>query len=246
MEIVISKNEQELGQKAAARGAASINQAIAAKRSANIILATGASQFATLEALLKIPVDWAKVTAFHLDEYIGLPATHSASFRRYLKERFADKVQLKAFHFVDGEADPAQECQRLEALIKAHPIDVAFIGIGENAHLAFNDPPADFETEAAYIPVQLDEACRKQQFGEGWFSSLEKVPERAISMSIRQILKSKTIICSVPEARKAAAVKNALQAAVSPEIPASILREHSDTYLYLDEASAGDLEGTSS
>lgn len=241
MEIIISENKKDLGKAAAARGAALINRAIAEKGTANIILATGASQFEMLEALLKIPVNWAKVTCFHLDEYIGLPATHSASFRRYLKERFADKVQLKTFHFVDGEAEPAQECQRLEALIQAHPIDVAFIGIGENAHLAFNDPPADFETEAAYIPVQLDEACRKQQFGEGWFASLEKVPTQAISMSIQQILKSNSIICSVPEARKAEAVKNALQAAVSPEVPASILREHPATWLYLDQESAGAL-----
>ncbi|PHN07838.1 glucosamine-6-phosphate deaminase [Flavilitoribacter nigricans] len=241
METSISENKQALGAAAAARGAEFINRAIEEKGAANIILATGASQFEMLEALLKIPVDWTKVTAFHLDEYIGLRATHPASFRKYLKERFADKVQLKAFHYVDGEAEPEAECRRLEQLIQAHPIDVAFIGIGENAHLAFNDPPADFETDAAYIPVTLDEACRRQQFGEGWFSSLETVPRRAISMSIRQIMQSKTIICSVPDARKADAVKNALRAEISPEVPASILREHPDTWLYLDRESAGKL-----
>lgn len=238
MEIVIATDKQELGQKAAGRGAKFIMRAIEKRGTANIILATGASQFEMLEALLQASVDWSKVTAFHLDEYIGLPATHPASFRKYLKERFADKVNLKAFHYVDGQADPEQECQRLENLIQQHPIDVAFIGIGENAHLAFNDPPADFDTEAAYIPVILDEACRRQQFGEGWFSSLEAVPERAISMSIKQILKSGAIICSVPDARKAEAVKNSLRAEISPEVPASILREHPATWLYLDRESA--------
>lgn len=239
MEIIISSDKQELGREAAAKGAALINQALAATGSANIILATGASQFEMLEALLQASVDWSKVTAFHLDEYIGLPATHPASFRKYLKERFADKVNLKAFYYVDGQADPEQECRRLDTLIQQHPIDVAFIGIGENAHLAFNDPPADFTTRAAYIPVTLDEACRRQQFGEGWFESLEAVPERAISMSIRQILRSKAIICSVPDARKAQAVKNALRAEIDPEVPASILREHPATWLYLDRESAG-------
>jgi glucosamine-6-phosphate deaminase len=239
MEISISQNKQELGRKAAARGAQLINQALNEKGAANIILATGASQFEMLDALLKEPVDWSRVTAFHLDEYIGLSATHPASFRKYLRVRFANKVSLNTFHYVDGEAAPEEECRRLEQLIQAHPIDVAFIGIGENAHLAFNDPPADFETEAAYIPVTLDEACRRQQLGEGWFNSLEEVPKRAISMSVRQILKSKAIICSVPDARKANAVKNTVQAPLSPDVPASILREHADTYLYLDRESAG-------
>lgn len=238
MEINIATDKKELGQRAAGRGANLINQSIADTGSANIILATGASQFDMLEALLQIPVDWAKVTAFHLDEYIGLSAHHPASFRKYLKERFADKVQLNDFHYVDGQADPAEECKRLDQLISQHPIDVAFIGIGENGHLAFNDPPADFDTEAAYIPVTLDEACRRQQLGEGWFKTMEEVPERAISMSVRQILRSDAIICSVPDARKAEAVRNTLQADISPDVPASILREHPAAWLYLDRESA--------
>ncbi|MCB0631402.1 MAG: glucosamine-6-phosphate deaminase [Saprospiraceae bacterium] len=238
MIVEIAENKQQLGQQAAARGAEFINEAIAEKGTANIILATGASQFEMLDALLKIPVDWAKVRAFHLDEYIGLPATHPASFRKYLKERFADKLLLKEFVYVNGEADPEQECRRLEQLISGSPIDVAFIGIGENAHLAFNDPPADFETEAAYIPVELDEACRRQQMGEGWFKSLEEVPRQAISMAIRQIMKSHTIICSVPDRRKAEAVKNAIKGEVSPQVPASILREHPATWLFLDRESS--------
>lgn len=242
MLIVLAKDKQELGQLAAGQGADLINQAIADKGAANIILATGASQFEMLEALLASPVDWSKVTAFHLDEYIGLPASHPASFRKYLQERFADKVALKTFYYVNGEADPSEECQRLESLISQHPIDIAFIGIGENAHLAFNDPPADFVTEAAYLPVNLDEACRQQQLGEGWFDTLANVPERAISMSIRQIMKSKAIICSVPDERKAEAVRNAVKGEISPKVPASILREHPATWLYLDPASASLLE----
>ena len=237
MKIIIASSKVELGQKAAAQGAELLNKAIKDNGVANIILATGASQFEMLAALLQEEVDWSKVTAFHLDEYIGLPDSHPASFRKYLNERFANKVSLKKFYFVDGEADPLQECQRLDDLISAHPIDVAFIGIGENAHLAFNDPPADFETTAAYIPVQLDEACRRQQFGEGWFESLEEVPLKAISMSIQQILLSKAIICSVPDSRKAEAVRKAVHGVISPKIPASILRQHSTTWLFLDENS---------
>lgn len=238
MEIIISKDKKDLGRKAAARGAALIQATIADKGKANIILATGASQFDMLEALLRAKVDWPKVTAFHLDEYIGLTAEHPASFRKYLQERFANHVPLKRFVFVHGEGDPLRECQRLGALIEQHPIDVAFVGIGENAHLAFNDPPADFETEAPYIPVELDEACRRQQLGEGWFKSLEEVPKRAISMSIRQIMKSRHIICSVPDARKAEAVRKSVKGAVTPEVPASILQQHPATWLYLDQQSA--------
>ena len=238
MQITISKNKQELGQNAAKQGAAFIRTAIAENGKANIILATGASQFEMLEALLQEAVDWSKVTAFHLDEYIGLPASHPASFRKYLKERFADKISLRDFIYINGEGNPDLECDRVGQLIKQHPIDVAFIGIGENAHLAFNDPPADFQTEAAYITVDLDEACRRQQFGEGWFPTLEAVPKKAISMSIQQILHSRTIICSVPDARKAEAVKNAIRESISPDIPASILRRHEACWLFLDQDSA--------
>ena len=173
---------------------------------------------------------------FHLDEYIGLPADHPASFRKYLKERFVDKVPaLKAAYFVDGDADdPQQECQRLGEIITKHPIDVALIGIGENGHLAFNDPPADFETEQPYIIVELDEKCRVQQMGEGWFKTLEQVPPRAISMSIRQIMKSACLIVSVPDKRKAEAVKNALEGKVTNMCPSSILQNHENCKIFLD------------
>ena len=238
MEIVISENKQDLGKEAALRGAGLIRNAIVNRGEANIIVATGASQFEMLSDLVKEEIDWSRVTAFHLDEYIGLPKTHPASFRKYLKERFADLVSPGAFIYVSGETDPDQECNRLGKLIDRHPIDVAFVGIGENSHLAFNDPPADFETEEAYIVVNLDEACRRQQMGEGWFPTLNDVPVKAISMSIKQIMKSKAIICSVPDLRKAEAVKKTVEGSISPAIPASIMRQHKAAWLYLDKDSA--------
>lgn len=216
-----------------------INEAIAARGQANIILATGASQFSTLDTLVNANIDWSKVVMFHLDEYIGLPESSPASFRRYLKERFLDRVDpLKAAYLVNGESDPEAECERLGQLIAQHPIDVALVGIGENGHLAFNDPPADFDTTRPYIVVQLDEKCRKQQMGEGWFKTLEDVPRKAISMSIKQICDSRAIICTVPDERKAEAVRNSLQGPVTNSVPASILQEHSNCFFFLDKASA--------
>jgi len=238
MKIIIQNTKEDLGKAAAVKGAEQIRKAIQKNGFANIIVATGASQFEMLNELIKTNVDWSRVTAFHLDEYIGIPETHPASFRKYLKERFVDLISLKEFHYIDGEADPSEECSRVGALISQHPIDVAFIGIGENAHLAFNDPPADLETEEPFIVVNLDLDCRNQQYGEGWFPSIEDVPETAISMSIQQILKSGSIICSVPDERKANAVKNALENGVSPQIPASILKTHNQAYLFLDKGSS--------
>jgi glucosamine-6-phosphate deaminase len=196
-----------------------------------------------LGELVKADIDWSKVTVFHLDEYIGIPVTHPASFRKYLKERFVDLVTPAAFHAIDGETDPPWECCRLGGIIKRHSIDVAFVGIGENAHLAFNDPPADFETEDPYIIVDLDLVCRKQQLGEGWFPSLEAVPEKAISMSVRQIMKAKSIICTVPDQRKAEAVRNTLEGDVRAEVPASILNTHKKAWMFLDKQSASLLGG---
>lgn len=238
MEIIIAETKQELGLKAAQTGAAHIRKAIFDRGEANIIVATGASQFEMLRELVREKLDWSAVTAFHLDEYIGITDQHPASFRKYLKERFADLVSLREFNYVNGDTDPDAECIRLGGLIKKHPIDVAFVGIGENGHLAFNDPPADFETEEPYLVVKLDDACRQQQLGEGWFPTFEDVPERAISMSVRQIMKSKTIICTVPDERKAQAVYGTLKDEISPECPATILRNHPDTVLYLDRQSA--------
>ncbi len=227
-----------MGSAAAAKGVEFIVKALEEKGEANIILATGASQFEMLGELVKTELDWSKVTVFHLDEYIGIPVTHPASFRKYLKERFVDLVSPAAFHAIDGETDPPWECCRLGGIIKKLGIDVAFVGIGENAHLAFNDPPADFENEEPYIVVDLDLVCRKQQLGEGWFPSLEAVPEKAISMSVRQIMKSKAIICTVPDKRKAEAVKLSMDGEVRKEVPASVLTTHGKAWMYLDQESA--------
>jgi len=240
MKIIIANDINQLGQLAGHTAACLIRQAIAENGSANIILATGTSQFEILNQLISEPdINWSKVVMFHLDEYIGLPVTENASFRKYLKERFIEKIpSLKAAHLINGEADAEEECKRLGDLIKKHPIDVAFVGIGENGHLAFNDPPADFETEQPYIIVSLDEACRRQQLGEGWFHTLDDVPAQAISMSVKQIVKSKHIICSVPDSRKAMAVKNTLEQTVSNLYPASILQLHPNCTFFLDEPSA--------
>lgn len=231
----------ELGAAAASAGAEQIRAALKKNGTASIVLATGASQFDTLSALVRsTDIDWSKVTVFHLDEYIGISPNHPASFRRYLRERFADKVEpLADFHYIQGDADePDTETQRLAELIGEREISVAFIGIGENGHLAFNDPPADFATTAPYIVVDLDEQCRRQQMGEGWFASLDAVPTRAISMSVRQIMKASTLITSVPDERKAKAVHCAVKGPVTPECPASMLQRHPDCRLYLDTDSA--------
>ena len=240
MNIKISDNPVELGKVSAAAAVEGIINAIKEKGQANVILATGASQFETLKNLVEnTTIDWSKVVMFHLDEYIGLPETAPASFRKYLKERFLNLVSpLKASYLVNGETDPEGECKRLNQIITDHPIDVAFVGIGENGHLAFNDPPADFDTLSPYIVVDLDEKCRLQQFNEGWFPSLSEVPKKAISMSIKQICKSKLIICSVPDSRKAEAVKNTLENKVSNNDPASILQTHANCLFFLDKSSA--------
>lgn len=241
MQVVVCETKPELGRRAAEAGAEKIRQAIARNGAANIVVATGMSQFEMLAELVSAPgIDWGRVTGFHLDEYVGMPETHPASFRKYLKERFVDRLPrpLAAFHYINGEHDSAAECGRLGEIIAAHPIDVAFVGIGENGHLAFNDPPADFDTDAPYVVVNLDEACRRQQLGEGWFATLNDVPGQAISMSIRQIMKSGTILCSVPDARKAEAVRASLDGPVTPQVPASVLQQHGDTTVYLDSSSA--------
>ncbi len=237
----IADTKQEMGKRAADYGAGLIREAIDARGRANIIVATGASQFEMLEALAQQPnIRWDKVTAFHLDEYVGMPITHAASFRKYLWTRFVSKLPLPlaAFNYVNAETNPQGECGRLGELIGRHPIDVAFIGIGENGHVAFNDPPADFETEAPYIVVTLDEGCRKQQLGEGWFPTLNDVPTRAVSMSVKEIMKSRSIVCTVPDQRKAEAVKNAARGPVTNAVPASILQKHNDITLFLDKPAA--------
>jgi glucosamine-6-phosphate deaminase len=241
MKIKIHKTKEEAGAAAATLGARLIREALAERGQANLIMATGASQFEMLASLVKAPsIAWNRVTCFHLDEYVGIPITHPASFRRYLWERFASQLPLPlaAFHYINGEDDARAECRRVGALIRQCPIDVCFAGIGENGHLAFNDPPADFKTKQPYLVVKLDEACRKQQLGEGWFKTLAQVPNQAISMSIQQILKSRAIICTVPDKRKAQAVKDCVAGKVTPIHPSSILQEHKATWCFLDQESA--------
>jgi glucosamine-6-phosphate deaminase len=240
MKTAVHDNKQTMGRAAAQEGAAAIRQAIARDGRAAIIVATGASQFEMLEHLVQEDVDWSKVTAFHLDEYVGLPADHPARFRGYLKTRFVEPVgTLGEFIEVDGSAaDLGAEIARLNARIAAEDIVVCFAGVGENCHLAFNDPPADFDTDAPYIVVDLDAACRQQQYGEGWFPTLEDVPAQAISMSVRQILKSRKIILTIPDARKAKAVKAALEGPVTNTAPASILQTHGDVSVHMDPQAA--------
>ncbi len=244
MKIEVLGTKDDCGATAAGKAAEILRSAIAARGQASFVAATGASQFEFLKALTgQTSIDWSRTTLYHLDEYIGLPADHPASFRRYLRERLVDLVHPGRVHFIQGDAeDPTAECARLNRLISGDRIEVAFVGIGENGHLAFNDPPADFRTEEPYRVVDLDEACRRQQMGEGWFPSLADVPRRAISMSIRQIMKSGAIVGTVPEKRKAQAVKQCLEGEVSPWHPASILREHPNATIYLDQDSASLLE----
>lgn len=241
MNINIAKDPVTLGETAARQAAKVLREAITKNGKARLILSTGQSQFETLQALLTSDVDWSRVELFHLDEYIDLPVSHPASFRRYLNERFISKIQLKAVHLVDGEGDIQATIQALSEAVAAEPADLGLIGIGENAHIAFNDPPADFTTEQPYIIVNLDDDCKAQQVREGWFPDLAHVPAQAISMSVRQILKCKTIISCVPHAVKANAVRRTLESPVSNQVPASILKTHPDVTLYLDEASASGL-----
>jgi glucosamine-6-phosphate deaminase len=239
MNIQVFKDKASLAAAAAGQAATSIRKAIAHKGGARIIAATGASQFEFLDALTAMPdIDWQRVEMFHLDEYIGIPLSHPASFRNYLLKRLINKVGITRYHLLDGQRDPASVAREVGAQLASGPIDVAFVGIGENGHLAFNDPPADFETEDPYLVVNLDEACRRQQMGEGWFATLADVPLTALSMSVRQILKAQEIICIVPDARKARAVAACFEGDISPNTPASILRTHPGCTVYLDNDSA--------
>lgn len=242
-QINICESKREIGRVAARQASHLLRSAIATRGTAVFVAATGVSQFEFLDVLAReAAIDWARTTMFHLDEYVGLPSDHPASFRRYLRERLVDRVRPGSVHLIEGDAaSPQQECERLNALISRVSVDVAFVGIGENGHLAFNDPPADFHTEVPYGVVDLDERCRRQQIGEGWFASLSEVPSKAISMSIRQIMKARSVICVVPDARKSDAVAHCLEGEIKAEWPASILRMHPEVYYYLDRTSAAGL-----
>ncbi len=238
--LKVFNDKSSLGKAAAKRAADAIRGAIRDRGQARVIAATGTSQFEFLDALIEsADIDWGLVEVFHLDEYIGLPATHPASFRKILLERLVNKAGITKFHPLDGDARDVSEviCQVGRALASAQ-VDVAFVGVGENGHLAFNDPPADFETEEPYLIVTLDEACRRQQVGEAWFAETSQVPKQAISMSVRQIMKAREILAIVPESRKALAVKACFEGEISAMAPASILRTHANTNVYLDKESA--------
>jgi glucosamine-6-phosphate deaminase len=238
MIISISKNASELGAAAARFAGAKLQEAVACNGEARLVLSTGSSQFETLEALLKEDIDWKKIEIFHLDEYIDLPVTHKASFRRYLKDRFFNFIECRKFHSVDTEGDIGEVIAGLTDEISKKPVDVGLIGIGENGHIAFNDPPADFETREAFIVVTLDERCKAQQVGEGWFPSTEEVPEKAVSMTVWQIMQCKTIVSAVPHPVKAEAVYETLTSPVSNLIPATMLKQHPDFNLFIDINSA--------
>lgn len=237
--LKVFNDKKSLSKAAADHAALAIREAISTNGGARIVAATAASQIDFLDMLTREPgIDWAKVEAFHLDEYIGLPITHPGSFRKMLLEQLIEKTGITQYHLLDGDRDPEEVVAREAKALASAPIDIAFVGIGENGHLAFNDPPADFLTEEPYLIVNLDEACRQQQVGEAWFRDISQVPAQAISMSVRQILKSKEIIAVVPDARKAKAIKACFEGEISPMAPASILREHPDATIYLDRYSA--------
>lgn len=239
MELKVFNDKLSLGKAAAEQAARAIRDAINERGKARIIAATAASQLEFLDALTKAPeIDWRNVEVFHLDEYIGLPVTHPGSFRRMLLEQLVNKTGIQRYHLLDGDADASEVTRRVGKALAAAPVDIAFLGIGENGHIAFNDPPADFETEVPYLIVTLDEACRRQQVGEAWFADISQVPTHAISMSARQILKSREILAVVPDSRKAQAVKACFEGEISPMAPASILRTHPNATIYLDRNSA--------
>ncbi len=238
MTITVCKTAPQMGSAAADRIAQKLREAIEKDGTARLLLSTGASQFEMFEELIKRDVDWSKVTMFHLDEYVALPETHIASFRKYLKERFVSRVPLKEAVFVNGEGDVRKNIDNLTARLREAPIDVGVIGIGENGHVAFNDPPADFDTQESYIVVELNERCKQQQVGEGWFAAVDNVPQQAISMTVSQIMKCKTIISAVPHKVKADAIQKTLAQSVNNLVPGTILKNHPDWSLYLDEDSA--------
>jgi glucosamine-6-phosphate deaminase len=239
MHLNVFPDRKSLASAAAEQGAAAIRRAIAEHGTARVVGASAASQIEFLQALTAAPgIDWSRVELFHLDEYIGLPPTHPASFCRFLQERLIARTGISISHLLRGDQGTAEVIRHASKAISEAPVHVAFVGIGENGHLAFNDPPADFTTEEPFIVVELDQACRRQQVGEGWFASLDEVPKHAISMSIRQVLKAEEILAIVPGPLKAKAIQACMEGPVSPTAPASILRTHSNAAIYLDKDSA--------
>jgi glucosamine-6-phosphate deaminase len=238
--VRIYESNDALGAAAAADLAGILRDAVQARGEAAIILATGNSQRTLFAALCELPdVPWDRTDVFHMDEYVGIAGEHPASFRHVLHEQLIDRVQPRAFHGIQGDApDPRQEMVRYEALLREQPIAACVMGIGENGHLAFNDPPADFHTDRTIALVALDQTSRHQQVGEGHFSRIEDVPTHAITLTIPMLLAPPRLLVIVPEARKAPPVQRALQGPLTPDCPASILRTVPHATLYLDQASA--------
>ena len=239
LKIEVHADKQSLGRAAAEHAARSLRRTLGEEGSARVVAATGASQFEFLDALTSAPgIDWSRVEVFHLDEYVGLPFTHPASFRKYVFERLIQRAGINKYYLLDGDGDPQGSVDKVGAALQSKQVDLLFAGIGENGHLAFNDPPADFQVTDPYLIVDLDEACRQQQVNEGWFAKLADVPTKAISMSVQQVLRAKEIIAVVPDTRKARAVQACLEGEISPMVPASILRKHPNATIYLDSDSA--------
>ena len=245
LEVLIFETPGELGAAAAGAAAATIKNAVTERGVANVMFASGNSQFAFLDALTaRDDVPWSDVVGLHMDEYVGMDTSHSASFARYMRERIIDVVHPKTFHCIDGTTDPRDECARYTQLLRAHPLDLTCLGIGENGHLAFNDPPfADFDDPLDVKEITLDDASRRQQVGEGHFADLADVPRTAVTVTIPALLRARRVLAIVPESRKADAVARALQGPVTTDCPASILRRARHATLYLDRASAANVAG---
>jgi glucosamine-6-phosphate deaminase len=243
--VRVHETGDDLARDAAAEAADTISAAIAARGTAHVMFATGNSQLAFLDALTaRDDVDWSNLVGYHMDEYVGIDADHPASFRRYLRERIVDRVHPQRFHYLVGDSpDPAGECARYASLLAGHRLDLCCLGIGENGHLAFNDPPvADFDDPEKVKVVELDERCRRQQVGEGHFPTIEAVPPRAITVTIPGLLAARRVLAVVPEARKRGPVLVALTGPVSTDCPASILRTQPHVLLELDAESAAGLD----
>lgn len=238
MKLIINKTKEELGKASAEHAAKLVNEAIAKQGYARILLSTGASQFPFFVEFVKQDIDWNKVEMFHLDEYVGISEEHPASFKRYLLDRFVNVVKPGKAHLINGQKNPEETIAELTALLNEKPVDVGLIGIGENAHIAFNDPPADFNDQRAYKVVTLDERCLQQQIGEGWFKNVEETYKQAISMTCAQIMKCKSIISVVPYKVKAEAIYKTVTCDLTPEVPATLLKEHADCTIYCDADSA--------
>ena len=238
MKLVIAKSTEELGAVSAKHAAALVNEAIKEKGFARILLSTGASQFPFFKEFVKENIDWSKVEMFHLDEYVGISADHPASFNKYLRERFVDVVKPGKYHLINGQKDPEAQIAELTALLSESPVDVGLIGIGENAHIAFNDPPADFDDKRAYKIVTLADRCLQQQIGEGWFKTKEECYKQAISMTCSKIMECKHIISVVPYKVKAEAIYNTFASEKSVMVPATLMKEHADCTVYCDPDSA--------